>query len=149
TEVYAFPRESFVTIDKQFRLVVRGLPDDATIEFARFCGHRITFDGSTRLSEFVRISPRAAKAALDVTLGVKLRDADENHSLVRISRRLKADLEGVVQVDTNGRSSITPDSILTTLACHEKQFRVFVSGSPSNAKMALMEGPRLIRWLGH
>jgi len=140
-------RADTVSIGDSVATVIRGLPDGCDVGYVRYCGRPLTFDPDThKLSKFV-IAPEDANSGLVFNIGVRHLD-EHSGEITHLRRSLDAGVVGTARASATGWEPIHSRSVITSRECRENSFRVHLPNESDGTKVALMEGPRLLKWLG-
>jgi hypothetical protein len=130
------------------RPVVRGLPEGAEIAYVRLNGRAVSFDNANRTLSAVVVSPEDAQAGLDFDIGLRCPAVDgADGQTVRVKCRVTVDITGVAYLDADGWLTLPSDHVISSRDCRDRSFRVFVPREFRGQNVALMEGPRLLRWI--
>ena len=141
-------RERTVAIGESVTPILRGLPANAELVYARYCGKPLSFDPATAQLSKVPITEEGASAGLVFNLGICLDQRSDASDIVLLRRTLDAGVVGTARASVEGWEPIQSRSLITARDCRENSFRVHFPDESGGAKAALMEGPRLLKWLG-
>lgn len=141
-------RGRIVRLGQVVRPVIRGLPEGATLVFARLGGRALDFNRQTGSLQAVTIDPELAQCGFMFSLGVMAPPETEMHGIFHIRRRLELGVTGLGALGDDGWQCVSPSLPLTAQACREKAFRVYFPPDAEVQKAALMEGPFFLRWIG-
>ncbi len=140
-------RADSISIGESVATIIRGLPDNVDVVYVRYCGRPLTFDVATRALSKIVITPEDAHAGLVFNIGVR-QEGGQNGAIIHLRRPLDASVVGTARAGATGWESVESRSVITSRECRENSFRVYLPGESGGAKAALMEGPRLLKWLG-
>ncbi|WP_417385358.1 hypothetical protein [Gimesia sp.] len=136
-----------ISIGDSVTTVIKGVPEGFHVAYVRYCGRPLTFDPHTNELSKLIIAPEDANAGLVFSIGV-CRLGVRNGEITHLRRSLDAVVVGTARVSEAGWEAIQSRSVITSRECRESSFRVYLPNKSDITKVALMEGPRLLKWLG-
>src|SRR5690606_28949094 len=112
-------------------------------------GRAVSFDQDTRSISAVIVRPEDAQAGFNFDIGVR-GDAVEgaDGQTVRVRCHVDVDITGTAYLDADGWTALNSNGVISSRECRDRAFRVYLPKEFRGQKVALMEGPRLLRWLG-
>lgn len=132
------------------RPVVRGLPEGAELAYVRLNGRAVTFDNANLSLSAVVVSPEDAHTGLNFEIGVRCPTGEgANGQTIRVRCCVDIDITGAAYLDGNGWATLNSDRVISSRECRDRSFRIYLPREFRGQKVALMEGPRLLRWLGN
>jgi len=142
-------RQGTASVGASVRPVIRGLPEGAIVRYVRLNGRPVSFDGTTGTLSKIVISPEDAHTGLHFDIGLqqthaKLGEPDS----INVRCCAQVDITGAAFLGLEGWNCLNPGDLISSRQCRDSSFRVYVPRELRAHKVALMEGPRLLRWIG-
>lgn len=140
-------RAETVSIGDTVSTIIRGIPDGYEVGYVRYCGRPLTFDPETHKLSRLTIAPEDANSGLVFSIGIR-HLGEDSAEITHLRRTLDAGVVGTARASATGWEPIQSRSVITSRECRENSFRVHLPNESDGTKVALMEGPRLLKWLG-
>jgi hypothetical protein len=132
------------------RPVVRGLPTRAELAYVRLNGRAVSFDNENRSLSAVVVSPEDAQTGLNFDIGVRCPAVEGGDGqTIKVRCCVDVDIIGAAYLDADGWTTLNSDRVISSRECRDRSFRVYLPREFRRQKVALMEGPRLLRWIGN
>ena len=142
-------RQTTLNVGAAVQPVIRGLPEGAIVRYVRLNGRPVSFDGASGSLSKIVISPEDAHTGLHFDIGLRRNHAELGESdSINILYHAQVDIIGAAFLGSEGWNCLNPGDLISSRQCRDRSFRVYVPKELRTHKVALMEGPRLLRWIG-